>query len=387
MSSQRSIPTLDRISTLPDSVICHILSFLPTKQSVTTTMISKRWNPLWLSVLTLDFDDQNFSDFATFRHFIYSVMLTRHTTLPIQSLRLKCGVSSGCNPYDINRIVRAALQRGIVNLILDFSYTDFDFQIGLSTTISSVFNCRNLVVLKLTCLTFTVVPQFNFPLLKTLHLDSVSFLGDQNEEFYKFVELCPILEELQTTNMQFWVSNDCDNGKYNKCFSNLVRAKICNLTWSWNVPFAWICNAKFLHIELSKEQKVHTFHNLTHFELIFKSVWQRKWNWLVELLEHCPKLQNLTLNQLYGHGFDKENWKEPKNVPECIFSQLRKCSFIAYEGKQCEFRFAEYILKSAKVLRTMTINASLVDINLKHQMLRDLSLCPRGSATCKLSFD
>ncbi|KEH22186.1 F-box/RNI superfamily protein, putative [Medicago truncatula] len=65
MASQRSILTLDRISALPDSVICHILSFLSTKQASSP----KDGNPLWLSVLTLDFDNFDFEDFATFRHF------------------------------------------------------------------------------------------------------------------------------------------------------------------------------------------------------------------------------------------------------------------------------------------------------------------------------
>ncbi|RHN42577.1 putative F-box domain-containing protein [Medicago truncatula] len=74
MSSEHLNPTVDRIRVLPDSVICHILSFLPTKQSATTSILSKRWNPLWLSVLTLDFDDQNLREFATFRHFVYSVI-------------------------------------------------------------------------------------------------------------------------------------------------------------------------------------------------------------------------------------------------------------------------------------------------------------------------
>ncbi|RHN45186.1 putative F-box domain-containing protein [Medicago truncatula] len=72
MSSHRSIPNVDRISNLPDSVICHILSFLSTKQSAATSILSKRWNPLWHSVFTLDFDDQSFTDFHTFRHFVYS---------------------------------------------------------------------------------------------------------------------------------------------------------------------------------------------------------------------------------------------------------------------------------------------------------------------------
>ncbi|RHN45203.1 putative FBD domain-containing protein [Medicago truncatula] len=119
-------------------------------------------------------------------------------------------------------------------------------------------------------------------------------------------------------------------------------------------------------------------------ELVFASNWQTKWKWLVEVLEHCPKLQNLTLDQLYGYGTGEDNWKKPKIVPECIYSQLRTCSLTSYKGN--ELQFAKYIIKNAKVMRTMTIIASPVDMNIKHQMIMKLSSCPKGSATCKFSF-
>ncbi|EFH44833.1 predicted protein [Arabidopsis lyrata subsp. lyrata] len=47
----------DIISDLPDAVICHILSFLPTKEAASTTVLAKRWKPLLRCVPSLEFDD------------------------------------------------------------------------------------------------------------------------------------------------------------------------------------------------------------------------------------------------------------------------------------------------------------------------------------------
>lgn len=66
----RAIPTVDRISYLPDSILCHILSFVPTKLVAITSVLSKRWEQVWLSVLALYFDQEAFIDFNSFHNFV-----------------------------------------------------------------------------------------------------------------------------------------------------------------------------------------------------------------------------------------------------------------------------------------------------------------------------
>ncbi|XP_078168667.1 putative F-box protein At1g49610 isoform X1 [Carex rostrata] len=51
---------IDWISGLPDSLQVHILSYLPTKLAVQTSVLSKPWKKVWASVPVLEFD---FADF------------------------------------------------------------------------------------------------------------------------------------------------------------------------------------------------------------------------------------------------------------------------------------------------------------------------------------
>jgi len=47
---------MDRISNLPDEIICHIGSFLSARESAFTTVLSKRWHNLFTIVPDLHFD-------------------------------------------------------------------------------------------------------------------------------------------------------------------------------------------------------------------------------------------------------------------------------------------------------------------------------------------
>ncbi|OMO92835.1 hypothetical protein COLO4_17308 [Corchorus olitorius] len=47
---------IDLISDLLDSVLCHIMSFLPTEDAFATSILSKRWVDLWTQVPAFVFD-------------------------------------------------------------------------------------------------------------------------------------------------------------------------------------------------------------------------------------------------------------------------------------------------------------------------------------------
>jgi len=192
-SSRRSIPTVDRISNMPDSILCHILSFHPTKFAATTSVLSKRWKPVWLSVPTLDFDQENFNDFESFRKFIYLTMFSlRDKKSSIHSFALKCGEFSSFEQEELDNIFKFAMERGTKSF--NFHMSHKKHQIKLPLCILS-YN-KTLEVLKLSNIQMRDFDQVDFPRLKTLQLNDIFFKSREN--IVKFLLGCPVLEDLQT---------------------------------------------------------------------------------------------------------------------------------------------------------------------------------------------
>ncbi|KAL8549975.1 hypothetical protein ACS0TY_008702 [Phlomoides rotata] len=69
----------DRLGELPDSLILHILSFLPMRDVVSTTFLSKRWENLWTILPILNFSDiirdRSHNDQHRVRNFVNRALL------------------------------------------------------------------------------------------------------------------------------------------------------------------------------------------------------------------------------------------------------------------------------------------------------------------------
>lgn len=86
--SKKSPNSSDRISNLPEAVIGHILSCLPTKDVVQTCVLSKDWKYKWTSTYKLDIADTH-SEKGTFVNFMGRVLsLVEH----VREFRLSCEI-------------------------------------------------------------------------------------------------------------------------------------------------------------------------------------------------------------------------------------------------------------------------------------------------------
>jgi hypothetical protein len=131
-SKRRRIAEEDRISSLPDCLLGHILSFLPTKTSVATSILANRWRHVWKHVSVLDFVNRVFS---------------LRMPYPIEKMSLSC-IKSIFNDKlctsSVDTWVRSAIGPHLKELSLNiFPIQKCQFQLPIA-----LFTCTNLVSLR-----------------------------------------------------------------------------------------------------------------------------------------------------------------------------------------------------------------------------------------------
>ncbi|OMO95450.1 hypothetical protein COLO4_15895 [Corchorus olitorius] len=198
---------IDRISNLPECVLHKILSYLPTKTVVQTSVLSSLWRYVWIGFPCLNFDELTGFDNGSgsaprhratrFMRFVQKVMILHNTS--IEKFKLNC--TWGCNKDDLFLWIRAMVMRGVkeIEFSLQHPYIVGNFCWLPSSSFNFpgiLFNCRTLVVLKLKFNgeRLQLPASIYFPNLKTMHLEKVLF--KHGKLISKLFSNCPKLENL-----------------------------------------------------------------------------------------------------------------------------------------------------------------------------------------------
>ncbi|KAK4268045.1 hypothetical protein QN277_024750 [Acacia crassicarpa] len=194
----------DRLSSLPDSLLLDILSFLPTKEVVAASFLSKRWRPLVHYFWTLDIHERHFPGGEVFVQFVDYVLISGDLEF-LKNFGLNCCYleflkNFGLNcwrwnvPNDmINNWIDVLINSIVEHLEISIAPT---FQIELP---SSILNWSTIRVLKFKGVTFSSLYSVNLPSLKVLVLDMVR-LPDINF-LPMLLSGCALLEMLVLTEL------------------------------------------------------------------------------------------------------------------------------------------------------------------------------------------
>ncbi|XP_027192663.1 F-box/FBD/LRR-repeat protein At4g26340-like isoform X2 [Cicer arietinum] len=440
----------DRLSSLPDSLLCHILSFLPTKTSVSTiSLVSHRYLHLWKNLQVFDFyndycpgvdgESEHFKHFALFVNAVLALRHSRH----IRKMHLSCGDSilEDFNLISVNTWVDAAAGSHLEELHLAlFSSQGLGFYLPIS-----ILSCTNLLSLSLCGQIFLELEQsstIHLPSLKTLQLD-ISYVNANSVDI--LLSGCPILETLDLSfspeslaklhvpsslkSLKVIVENDIGAcleidapGLKYLTLTKITFGDVAAIGNLHNVeeacldvfstpeneyvdPLLTLLQAlsgiKHLVLccstakRLLGAQSIINFSNirfpefchLLHLELILPAFDP----FLYNVLQKCPMLQTFIIQ----NDQDKSPHEyglavNLESVPKCLVSCLTFIHFKGYVGYWEEQEFIKYVLQNGLVLKTMLISGVLLDQMMKwekYRFLKRFSDLPKGSAVCKVKFD
>ncbi|WZZ38983.1 hypothetical protein YC2023_035242 [Brassica napus] len=188
----------DRISFLPEPLLCHILSFLTTEQAVWTSVLSSRWRHLWkwvprLELNTLDFTNDQLCvdfihEFLAFqgKHYLREFKLT----IDHDGLNSEVYLYKPClgKVLDMRKLERFQFQVENKFGAID----DIDDVIRTPLTLSA---CEALVCLKLHHVSLYELVSLSLPCLKIMYLEDVVLPSDAAAE--ALISCSPVLEVLK----------------------------------------------------------------------------------------------------------------------------------------------------------------------------------------------
>lgn len=199
---------VDHLSDLPLSIIECILTRLPIKDAIKTSILSRRWRYKWSSLPQLVFDDDFFviSNDRTYQELIYCItnVLFLHDG-PIHKFRLSLTYLP--NTPDLDRWLLFLSKNDIRKLIIELLDGEW-FRVH-----SCLFNCTKLTLLDLLRCELDPPPDFKgFSCLKILKLHQVQIAPKDIESL---IANCPVLESLELSYFDSPVLNICaPNLKY-----------------------------------------------------------------------------------------------------------------------------------------------------------------------------
>lgn len=416
----------DRLSALPDCILCHILSFLPTKFAASTSILSTRWRYVFFHGPKIDLDDSllihprtsvNVDDNLLelekkFIDFVYRLLMNCESTSVVSEFRLRCQ-KLGSRIFVLSSWISSLLSRNVQ--VLDVWVDNYIYRLrGVEVFPSAIFACKTLVVLKLGGDVSLRLPKsICLPNVKVLHLKDFRLLGDNTG--WALTSSCPLLDDFRIDDIKF-----CDVGlvdisspfltklvwnpgllddkvvfntpnleslEYQSDVSQLISSNCklksllkANLTLEIDdapnerdaLQFCQfigeMCNLEFLCLfGDSLEFLYEAYHPLPELfnltHLELSSTWNGYWEYLEILLKSAPNLKVLVCDLGQVETYDGMQLHfSAKEKPLCLNQHLREVEIKKFSGISNEFDLVRYLLKHGAVLQQMSIYADRTEM-------------------------
>ncbi|KAI3968363.1 hypothetical protein MKW92_042687 [Papaver armeniacum] len=410
---------MDRISELPDFLIQHILSFLPTKFIVSTTVLSKRWKNLWIHVPILDFGDSKeyVSDdegkTKRFMDFVDRLLILRNMST-IHKFCFVCD-RENCHfdPVRVMEWIATAIKCKVEEVILSMGCP-------ADMLPDSLFTSESLIKLDIYFPDDTVYYEamlsfpksISFPRLRILRLSGIVFLDEISVQ--QLFSSCPLLEDLcladcfwnkinllrisapalkHFTLINIFMPSSMKSLDLKINAPNLMSIKYCD----WLPMDLVVDNSPSLvHVDLCFK---NTFDNNSDFDLLSKfisklsgvqrlqlsSYYGRKKQILglvnviparvptfenihleteflhadtmLKFLQFTPNLESLVIVGGLPRNTVNENAITLNIVPRCLLLHLTTIKVRKFEGVPEELKLVKYFLENARILELLILES------------------------------
>lgn len=185
----------DMISALPVDLLVTILKYVPTKDAITTMVLSKRWRFIWTRLPVLEYKEDNDDESKKSVWWFLDKSLQLHKAPVLGSLLIELGPRCPTDA-DVGKCVAKAVDRGVIVLQLELLWSADPASLP-----NTLYSCKSLEILKLSHKILVDVPSIAcLPSLKMLVLNCVVYKND--ESLVRFLSSCPVLKSLFVTRIK-----------------------------------------------------------------------------------------------------------------------------------------------------------------------------------------
>ncbi|ONI09037.1 hypothetical protein PRUPE_5G213700 [Prunus persica] len=394
---EQKVKDQDNLWNLPNDILDQILSLLPLKEAVATSVLSSKWRYVWTSCLVLDFDfeknmkplthcshyqDQDFEDKECWRYVNWvDSVVKMHTGPTIEKFRVCFPLDLSFTPF-IDRWVQFALKKWVQDLVLDFSAQSHKLlHLGNGFSKASGFS--------------------KFRALKNLSLNSI---GVTRGDIGFVLSTCPCLEKLKVSNCRNLTSVTIVGSHFAlklkslaiECWHSMdsieiLDANIVSFSYSGNPLKLVLSNVPLLVVVSISERdniltddyrglifnqlsgclsqlhtlgldlngmvdmevfSVQTLPNIKHLELEVLGEDILILEQINCFMKACSYLEKLVLKMQFI--FPEVNLKEASNT--CSHHHLEVVEIVGYRGRQSAVKILMLLMETAVSLKKVVIN-------------------------------
>ncbi|KAF2596215.1 hypothetical protein F2Q68_00007694 [Brassica cretica] len=395
----------DMISKLPDSLLCQILSYLPTKDTVGTSVLSHRWKSVWLLVPNLDLSSSEFPDYNAFVSFMDRLLaFSREENSLLYKLKLSIQKEDEKDQSCVTRWIDSVANPKLKHLDIECTLANRKF---LEVIPQSLYVCDTLVSLRLHRVSLGELESVSLPCLKTMRLEHNVYASDASLEL--LISSPPALEDLSVVRMvpdnvkvlrvrsqsltRFHV--DYLLGEGDDYVDALVRGegsgvlidapRLKYLKFDDDLSDSKIITTNTVSLEKVNVAFVFGEHDFIDVvDLPKKNMVRGFFNSISGVKE--MKISSHTMEDYYDPSREEEaeDIRLSSVVPPCLMSSLESVKIKRFNRGPVNMEVARYFLENSLVLKKLVLDFRCSVVEEGFYMLRDLLALPRRSSSCQV---